>query len=95
MIKSPIPLLDAPEIQEALGREGLASTPHLSQVGSQSGGGFAIDWNQGLDANVERLEKHLLEEILRQAPKSTEARDRLGLARSRFYEKVKQYGLLK
>ena len=95
VIKSPIPLLDAPEIQEALGREGLASTPHLSQVGSQSGGGFAIDWNQGLDANVERLEKHLLEEILRQAPKSTEARDRLGLARSRFYEKVKQYGLLK
>lgn len=94
VIKSPIPKLDTPEIRNILGVTGDAELT-LGATGDVSGAeNFQIDWSQSFDANVEKLEKFLLTETLK-SQKSAEAREKLGLARSRFYEKVKQYGLLK
>jgi len=92
-IKSPIPKLDEPEIRALL--EGAEDTgSHVPAAAHSEGPGFQINWSASFDENVETLEKHLLTETLKKL-KSVDARERLKLARSRYYEKVKQYGLLK
>lgn len=93
VIKSPIPKLDAPEMREILGLGG-DSEIKLNTSAATGSETFHVDWSKGFDANVEELEKYLLHETLKKV-KSSEAREKLGLARSRYYEKVKQYGLLK
>jgi DNA-binding NtrC family response regulator len=91
-VKSPMPLLDAPEIREALRLQaesfGGARTP--ASAGGE--GSFEADPLLGFDENVLRFEAHLLAETLRKLP-SGEAREKLKLSRSRFYEKIKQFGL--
>lgn len=93
VIKSPIPKLDAPEMREILGLGG-DSEIRMNMGASTGHENFHVDWSKGFDANVEDLERYLLTETLKKV-KSSEAREKLGLARSRYYEKVKQYGLLK
>jgi len=88
-LKSPIPLLDAPELREVLGRdEPSAKAP------APTSGAFVVNDTLSFDENVARLEKYLLEEALR-GRSSPEAREHLQLKRSRFYEKMKQHALLK
>jgi DNA-binding NtrC family response regulator len=89
VLKANIPFLDSPEICEALQKNDnqLVSSP------PQGNDAFAVDWSLGFDENVARLEQFLLEMTLRDH-KSVEAREKLKLARSRFYEKVKQYKVL-
>ncbi len=92
--RSPIPLLDSREIQKQLQsfEDRLEKSPELSR--GHGDGHFKINWTMGFDRNVEELEKFILAETLK-SKKSSEARDALQLSRSRFYEKVRQYGLLK
>jgi DNA-binding NtrC family response regulator len=98
-LKSPIPLLDAPEIRTQLGEdearsESLAIRAPEAGSGSFGDEGFALNWATGLDENVARLEKLMLSAALARGS-TLEARERLGLKRSRFYEKLKQHGLMK
>ena len=90
LIRSRIPKIDAEEIAEALAAEE-GATP-VSVPSGSSATGFAPDWTQGFDANVAAFEKFLLEAALRGIT-TTEAREKLRLPRSRFYEKLKVYGL--
>jgi len=93
-VKSPMPLLDAPEIRESLRlqNDALAPVAPVAPAGLASSHGFEVDWSQGFDDNVLRFEAFVLAEALRKHP-STDAREKLQLSRSRFYEKVKQFGL--
>jgi len=84
----PFPVLDRPEIRQALGLDsprGRASAPTAE-------GGFAPDWSLGFDENIAAFEKHLLGAALEDRD-SNGAREILKLSRSRFYEKLKTYGL--
>jgi DNA-binding NtrC family response regulator len=90
VIKSPIPVLDAPEVLTELR---ITDALEVTSTSAPSAG-FQVQSGLGFDGNIERLEKFLLEESLSKH-KSAEAREVLKLARSRFYEKAKQYGLLK
>ena len=93
-LKSPMPVLDEPELREALQKPESLSNESLNVNVGALESDFEIDWSLGLDELVAQLEKQVIEKTLNQL-KSTEAREKLGLTRSRFYEKVKQYGLLR
>ena len=54
---------------------------------------FQVQWEEGFDYNVEQLERYMLKEMLAKN-KSTTAREKLKLSRSRFYEKLKKFELL-
>ncbi len=110
ILKTQIPLLDAPEIQQALGILGGKESEEryftdLKETAAASGQAFTSlnsgspqvpqfvpNWGHSFDKNVEDFEKYLLVETLKKY-KSVEAREKLGLARSRFYEKLKHYGI--
>ncbi len=107
VLKSQIPILDAPEIQSLLGiRNSGREENFMSDLRSQAekegqtlttiskgpAGDFVTNWSLGFDANIEAFEKYILEETLKKY-KSAEAREKLGMARSRFYDKLKHYGL--
>jgi len=104
LTKSPLPVFDAPEVQSALAElsgESAARTtfagPGVTAPGNApSPGGlpvhFPMNWEASFDDNIERLEKFMLEESLKRN-KGAAVRDKLKLARSRFYEKMRQHGL--
>lgn len=59
---------------------------------SQQDSDFTIDWQQSLDHNVRELEKFMVARLLDEKGPA-EAREALGLKKSRFYEKVKTLGI--
>jgi DNA-binding NtrC family response regulator len=89
VLKATIPVWGKDEVQNALNTQ---TQPEF--VVKATGVNFQIDWSQSFDDNVGNLERFMLSQTLSQY-KGTEAREKLQIARSRFYEKVKQYGLLK
>lgn len=96
VIKTPIPIIDAPEIQEALHlaqHHKIESFKHsLEQSSTQSQDAlFSIDWSLGFDENIEKLEGVLIRGAVKRSNKTANARDVLKIARSRFYEKLKQF----
>lgn len=90
--RATIPKLGAPEVRAALA--GTAAEPTVS-TGAGSETPFQPDFSLGLDENVERFERYFMGRVVSAAPNSQEARERLKLARSRFYEKLKAHGLAK
>ena len=95
VLKSEIPLLDAPEIENLLAESDVHVVDPGTASSSTSGSKPAvahIDPTLGFDGNIAHFEKVLLEHALL-GRSTTEARDFLQMPRSRFYEKLKIYGL--
>ena len=90
-IKSPIPILDSASVREALGSQDLNSFD--SSCLGVSEDVFKIDFEETFDHNVSRFEKFLLEQSLGKYNTKL-SREKLGMSRSRFYEKLKFYGIL-
>lgn len=92
----PYPVIGGSELQAQLPSWSASAPKSLREPEPSLSGdnNFVVNWSQGLDANIGRLEAHMLEKTLARMS-SSEARERLGVKRSRFYEKLKQYGLLK
>jgi DNA-binding NtrC family response regulator len=85
------PVFGLLEVREHLSRwenERVCAAPEAS------GESFEVKWEEGLDANIARLEEWMIRKTL-QSHSGNETRERLGIKRSRFYEKLKIYGLLK
>jgi DNA-binding NtrC family response regulator len=92
----PYPIFGVEEIQSHLSDwEGVLNTRLLvgDKDAAHGDSTFSVDWSLGLDANLRLLERHILQETLGQVSVA-QARERLGMKRSRFYEKLRQYGLL-
>ena len=90
-VKCPIPRIGVEELKEALGEE----SPQVTAVAAGtpvSSSGVEIDWNAGLDDNVAHFEKIYLTGMIQKHPGNS-AREKMKLARSRYYEKLKVYGL--
>lgn len=95
-IKTPIPVIGVPEIQEALNSSHQQQVESFkAQIPSTKGGQpdniFEVDWSKGFDENLERLESFLVHGAVNRCEKTADARDILKMARSRFYEKLKQF----
>lgn len=96
LAKSRIPIWSRKEIESVINSEATlnivpTNSAPQSSVSSQV---FQVNWDLGLDQNVQNLERWMMEHVLRES-NGLEARERLQLKRSRFYEKLKQYSLLK
>lgn len=84
----PYPILGKSEVEAHLSRWERAPREH------PPGSIFEVDLAAGLDANIAKLEEWILRKTLESAS-GLEAQERLGLKRSRFYERLKHYGLIK
>jgi len=87
----PYPVLGAAELREHLAA--WEKAPLRDEL-PRATGEFVVDWNLGLDANLKRLEEWMLRKTL-QGNSTKQAQEQLGLRRSRFYEKLRHYDLLK
>ncbi len=76
---------------ENLRAESKTST-EVSTAPSGAGSSFQVDFKAGFDDNIKALEKYLLETSLKKYRPGL-AREKLQMARSRFYEKIKEFGL--
>lgn len=98
VLKSALPVVGARELKEILEptepMDALAAQQGQPQVPVADPEVFRIHWDRGFDANVEDLERYLLSYGLQRAKNRTALRDELKLARTRFYDKLNQYGLL-
>jgi DNA-binding NtrC family response regulator len=85
----PYPVLGRAEVEAHLSRweKSEEASPALSEV-------FRVDLSEGLDANLAKLEEWMLRKTL-ESVSGIEAQERLGLKRSRYYERLKHYGLIK
>ncbi len=85
----PYPVLGRAEVEAHLSRwervEGVSPPP--SEV-------FQVSLSEGLDANLAKLEEWILRKTL-ESMAGLKAQERLGLKRSRYYERLKHYGLIK
>lgn len=96
----PMPKIGKVEVQQLLGQweqsalqEGSRVASAVSEGSSSQGHDtYNIDWAQSLDYNVRELEKFMVSKLLEEKG-PTEAREALGLKKSRFYEKVKTLGI--
>jgi DNA-binding NtrC family response regulator len=97
-IESKMPFLDLPEIQGYIQKKesdvdtsvknaALKVLPPESSLAA-----FSVNLEKNFDENVTCFEKHLLAQALKNRTTS-QARELLSLSRTRFYEKLKQYGL--
>lgn len=88
VVESKMPFIGVPEVESFIKKSELSTFPQNAGGSSR----FEPDSNLSFDENVTLFEKHLISSALN--GKSTiQARDALKLSRSRFYEKLKQYGL--
>ncbi|MEO5666432.1 MAG: sigma 54-interacting transcriptional regulator, partial [Bdellovibrionota bacterium] len=90
----PYPTLGLAEVKEQLTAWEKPQETTDSSERSGAAAGFAVDWSEGLDANVLRLEEWMIRKTLEKSS-GNEARERLQLKRSRFYEKLKLFGLFR
>lgn len=95
-LRSPIPIFDLDEVKSHLNLEERAwSEGALPQQGAaavsenaEAPEGFRVDMSAGLDANVTKLERHMIVELSRKlGPQS--AIEALKISKSRYYEKLK------
>ena len=86
-MRSPIPILDAPELRAAI-----AADEERDISAPKEAASFQVNWSRTLDDNLLALERHILSETIQQHG-ARGAHERLGLSRSRYYEKLKQHGL--
>lgn len=91
-----LPVLDSPEISQYLQKQDQEITTRVKsgELAGNRGVTFEIQSDHSFDENVALFEKHLLSQALK-GISTADARTKLHLTRSRFYEKLKQYGLLK
>jgi two-component system, NtrC family, nitrogen regulation response regulator NtrX len=89
--KVPYPTLGREEVEKFLAQNDQKLLRNTSV--ELDANAFDVDWAVGLDANVRRFEEWMMRKVLSESD-GLEARERLGLKRSRFYEKMKQYNLL-
>jgi two-component system, NtrC family, nitrogen regulation response regulator NtrX len=89
-LRSPIPIFDEEEVRLRLSSEEQAWTDGaVSGVeASEAQGGFQVNWNEGLDENISRLEKYMILESAKKGG-AQEAIDSLKISKSRYYEKLK------
>ncbi|MBS1983711.1 MAG: sigma-54-dependent Fis family transcriptional regulator [Bdellovibrionales bacterium] len=81
-----MPIWDAPELMSLLvSSEQKVVSPAMDQSG------FRVEMSRGLDENTAALEKFLLGQALRGKTNAAACAE-LKMSRSRFYEKLKQYG---
>lgn len=94
-MESKMPFLDKPEIEAYLQQSESAVDKSLKEATSLCAGSsdsFAPSPELSFDDNVAAFEKHLLSQSLKKL-NTSQTRDKLKLSRTRFYEKLKQYGL--
>ncbi|NCN27648.1 sigma-54-dependent Fis family transcriptional regulator [bacterium] len=89
-VKSSIPILDDTAVREALDRS--ESEELFGENQKEGSSTFSFQAGIGFDESVAGFEEQLLKEYLSKFS-SKEARERLKMSRSRFYEKIKIYGL--
>lgn len=87
--KSRIPVWGRQEVEAELTRGELSCVAPAAAESS-----FKMDWDLGLDKNVQNFERWMISKVLNEST-GLEARERLKLKRSRFYEKLKLYSLVK
>jgi len=86
----PYPVLGLEEVKAHLSRWENAGAPETSSGDAE----FKVNWQEGLDANINRLEGWMLRKTL-EKHSGSEAREQLQIKRSRFYEKLKAHGLFR
>jgi DNA-binding NtrC family response regulator len=93
-MEAKMPFLDKPEIETFIQKSESAVENALPNLQSIVGDGssFESDSTLSFDENVSNFEKFLLAQALKKN-NTSQARDVLKLSRTRFYEKLKQYGL--
>lgn len=94
-MESKMPFLDKPEIEMYLQQSESAVDKSLKEVTSQVAGAsdaYTPQADLSFDDNVSAFEKHMLAQALKKL-NTSQTRDKLKLSRTRFYEKLKQYGL--
>jgi DNA-binding NtrC family response regulator len=90
-LKHPLPLIDVLDIEKALHEQWSDWTKKAqSEVAPDQ---FQISWEQNFDENIKTLEKFLLKKSLEKWG-SKDAREKLNVSRSRFYDKLKEYQLI-
>jgi len=101
VVESKMPFLDAEDFSSALGQnERLGLNPLIgAEVNSQahsaptSLGAFQANPDMSFDENVYAFEAHYLNQVLASTANSQDARGKLKLSRTRFYEKLRAYQL--
>jgi DNA-binding NtrC family response regulator len=88
--KSRIPVWGSEEVQRELNQEIVVEAVKSKPAEDH----YQVDWDAGLDKNVQNFERWMLSKVLSEYS-GLEARERLKLKRSRFYEKLKLYSLIK
>ncbi|MEZ4816154.1 MAG: sigma-54 dependent transcriptional regulator [Bdellovibrionota bacterium] len=95
-MESKMPFLDKPEIETYIEKSDsavdLALKDFKAQVNGGTDGHYQPDFNLSFDESVLAFEKFLFSQTLKTLTTS-QAREKLRLSRTRFYEKLKQYGL--
>jgi DNA-binding NtrC family response regulator len=91
-LKHPLPLIDVEDVDRALGDQWNNWTKDAVKT-ENSDGGFQIAWDKDFDDNIKTLEKFLLKKSLEKYG-SREAREKLNISRSRFYDKLKEFELI-
>ncbi len=87
VMNASIPKIGQQELEVFFERwESVSLAPSISQ------GNFTVDWNEGLDANVAKLERYIISKVI-ERDGSVKARETLKIKKSRFYEKVKTLGI--
>ena len=94
-MESKMPFLDRPEIENYIQKSESAfdsSIKDFANKGLNGENSYTADTSLSFDQNVSNFEKHLIAAALKKN-NTSQARDLLKLSRTRFYEKLKQYGL--
>lgn len=95
-MESKMPFLDKPEIEAYLQQSESAVDQALKEFKAhaavQNTEGYAPHPDLSFDDNVSAFEKYLLSQSLKKY-NTAQTREKLKLSRTRFYEKLKQYGI--
>jgi DNA-binding NtrC family response regulator len=92
-VKSALPIFDVPEIEKVIGHWDRNSTQlDPKAIAKHTESKLNFDWSKGFDSQITDFEKVLLAKALSEFGMQ-DARDKLQMSRSRYYEKIKQHGL--
>ncbi len=92
-LQNPIPFIDTPEIARQLQIDESSLVVNPSNISADASFSFKFAEEKSFDESVASFERFLLETAL-QGSSTTQAREKLHMGRSRFYEKLKEYSLL-
>ena len=92
-LESKMPFIDAPEVEALIRKSDLVTlVPRLTENTDSIADSFQPRPDLSFDENVCLFEKYIVSAALR-GKNNVQAREALGLSRSRFYEKLKQYAI--